>query len=166
MHRILPLLRFTSAAAVLSLLIACGSGDGAPHDSKVRFSPASVNQLTTAGVFGLYQIQHVNVTLLTGGDQPLSNTGFLLSTEFGVFVYEGQLTWDEAMLATPLAPPVNLKTGQFGSKVLTVLYPTDPAVGTFTLMEVWSGTAYEKWNVNYTCQDLNDADTEKCPGGA
>lgn len=165
MQRISPLLRHTSAALVLSILTACGSGDGAPHNSSINFSPNTVNQLTIAGVFGFSNIQYVNVTLLTGGDQPLTSTGFLLSVAGGVQAYEGELSVGELAAATPIATPTMVTTDTFGSKILTLVYPVDPADGTFTLMEAWSGTAYQKWDVTFECQDPDGAGVgADCPG--
>lgn len=166
MQCISPLLRFTCAAALLSLLAACGSEDGAPPDSTITFSPSAINQTTVAQITSASDIQHVNVTLRSGGNQPLSDTGFLLNTAPGILVYEGELSLSDLASADPIPVPTMVSTGQFGSKMLTVLYPVGAAVGTFTLMEAWSGTAYEKWDVTYTCQDGDgDGVGLDCPEG-
>lgn len=138
-------LRVSGLALVLGFLSSCGSGDGAPHLSTIQFGPSGADAIRVAGTAGAPVTHEILVTLLGPNGQPLSDTGF---TIIGSTLYEGFISEGNAVPAAS----GQFKTGQFGSKKFTVTSGNISYLDIeVTILEVWSGSAYNRFNVTVEC---------------
>lgn len=141
--------RLVLGLALAGVLASCGTED-TPNLGTIEFAPTGIGlQLASnAGTvtFGTY----ARVTVRTPTGQP--NT--LATLRLAGVICSGFVDL-AACAASPLNPtgvPVELEVDERGGLDLTVIYSlTGGSEGEFTIVEGWSGPAYNRLNVTVEC---------------
>jgi hypothetical protein len=147
----LVLTRATVVSLLALGLVSCGTQD-TPNLGTIEFAPVGIDLQLAANAgtvtFGAY----ARVTVRTPTGQPNSQATLRLAGTICTGFQD--LT---ACVLNPLNPtgvPVELEVDGLGGLDLTIIYTlTGGSSGEFTIVEGWSGSAYNRLNVTVECVD-------------
>lgn len=132
-------------------LASCGTEDGAPNLGTVEFAPVGW-ALTLPANAGLVQIDdYVRVTVRTPTGQPMTRVNVQINA---LNICQGFVDPATCPILNPTGLPVILETDDFGGVNVTFSYfLTGGSTGDVTVIQAWSGTAYNRANVEVECVD-------------
>jgi hypothetical protein len=155
----LVLTRTALVAVLAGWLVSCGTEE-TPNLGTIDFNPDAIDfgQLAANAPTAFYGA-YARVSVFTPTAQPNTQAKITISG----LICTGLVDF-ATCLANPLNPtgvPVQLDVGDRGYLDLTILFPlTGGADGEVTIVEAWSGTAYNRLNIAVECVDAGAA---TCP---
>lgn len=163
----LSVVRVAAFCVPLVLVASCGSGSGAQavQGSKIVISPDATAQTVIVGNTGVITTKPYTITLLSPTGYPEIGVDLLISSPG--FLYFADTSVDPVTFAPlgAMGSSHTVTTDGSGKYTVAVSYTsgTTPK-GDVTILNVWSGTSYNRVNITYTCQDdTSVVPTVTCP---
>ena len=157
----LAVVRVAAFCLPLGLLASCGSDSQAVQGTVINFDPPAIGQTTTdvAGISLVEQLFTIELRSPTGLAQ--INVDLIIDAPSGGTLFAVD-TSTVPFTLTPVNPPFLTKTNSNGTYTAALSFAVGVAfTGTVTVIEAFSGTAYNRANVTYVCTET--AAAAVCP---
>jgi hypothetical protein len=147
----LVLRRTALVALSAASLASCGTQEATPNLGTVEFAPIGWT-LTLPANAGLVQVfDLVRVTVRTPTGQPMTKVNVQIQA---ATLCEGFVDPATCTVLNPTGLPVTFETDDFGGVDVTFSYfLTGGDSGEVSVIQAWSGTAYNRANVEVECVD-------------
>lgn len=132
-------------------LASCGTQDGTPNLGTVEFAPVgwTLSLPANAGAVQIFDLVRVTVRTPTG--QPMTKVSVQIQA---ATICEGFADPATCTVLNPTGLPVTFETDDFGGVNVTFSYFLNGGdSGEVTVIQAWSGTAYNRANVEVECVD-------------
>lgn len=135
----------------LTLVTSCGSGSQAVQGTTLTFNPSEENQTTTPTTSASLVQQVYTITLRSPTGYPQIGATIVVDAPSGGTLYVVDTTGTTTTF-TQVQYPHTATTDGNGVYTVALSFTSPVAANTaITVLEAFSGTAYNRTNVNYTC---------------
>lgn len=157
----LPILRNAILCIPLTLVTSCGNES--TQNTTISFDPAAIGQRTTPTAGSSLARQLLTIQLRAPSGYAQTNTNVIVDMPSGGTLYLVD-TSTAPFTFTPVAFPLLTTTNSNGVATVAIDFAGGVAAnGVVTAIEAFSGTAYSRVDVTYTCVDDDTTDAAECP---
>lgn len=157
----LPILHIAAFCIPLALVTSCGTESA--QNTTLTFDPSSIGQRTTPTTGNNLSQSLLTIQLRSPTGYAQINTDVIVDMPSGGSLYLVD-TSTTPFTFTPVDYPLLTTTNSNGVATVAIDFAGPVAAnGTVTAIEAFSGTAYSRVDVTYTCEDDDTTDTAECP---
>ena len=149
----LPVVRIAAFCLPLTLVASCGSGTEAVQGTVINIDPTATAQTVPFGSPGTITNSRYRIELRSPSGEAQAGVTLLISSPWVLSAVD---TSTVPTTFTPMGPAgtgYTVTTDNYGTYTVAVTYTSGlTPVGDVTILSVWSGTAYNRVNITYTCR--------------
>lgn len=157
----LPVVRVAAFCLPLTLVASCGSGTEAVQGTVINIDPSATAQVVTVGGTGTITNSRYRIEVRSPSGEAQAGVTLLISSPG---VLSSVDTSTDPTSFTPMGPAgtgYTVTTDNYGTYTVAVTFTSGTTpIGDVTILSAWSGTAYNRVNITYTCQATT---TTACP---